>query len=185
MLSPHSLSLLFWGTIKLEWKKGHLVANNTASLCILGSSKQSASSVLKRPISKTVLKMAMIFYQRPVWKVRWIVKDYLCVLTLIHNHLLNKADWTSHQSYPTLIMRGKAAMWWWYWEAQGQGKGSWKAGGGQRGPGGERKKWALSLQGVTVRGLGNLLAAVITTIHKPKTLTHKLRDSTCFQNLIF
>lgn len=42
---------------------------------------------------------------------------------------------------------------------------------GLRGPGGERKKRAVSLQGVTVRGLGNVPAAAITTIHKPNPYT--------------
>lgn len=80
------LLLALW-KIKLEWKKRHLVSNNTVSLGVLVSLIQLTPSVLKMPASEIALMIGRIFYQKWILKVRWIVKASVC--GPIHNYLLN------------------------------------------------------------------------------------------------
>lgn len=75
----------------------------------------------------------------------------------------------------------RRAIWWRCWEA-GQGEGRQAGGWARRGvEKGQEEEGALSLQGVTVRGLGKVPAAGIMTIHGPNPYT-SLRDSTFFKS---
>lgn len=77
VLSSHSFSLTWLcEQLSSEWGERLLVSNNTVSFGTLASLLRPASSVLKMPTSNIVLMIVRISYQKQIWKVKWIVKDY-------------------------------------------------------------------------------------------------------------